>query len=365
MIKRVIVGVGTRIRKILPARTPDFGKVRKICIFKTGAIGDVLMTTPLIRQLCAGFPKAQIDYWVGSWSAPVLENNIHLDRIISFNERPFYRKNLFAIRNIARKITKKKYDLMIILDFSYLANMFGALCRVPVRIGFDRNGEGFPNTINVPYGKRRHDVDSYLEIARIVGAKPTRNSDMEIFFAKSEEKFARSFFKKHRLDPNKTIAIAPGGAKNPGMTLNIKRWPAERFAQVAERLSKRGFQILLVGSQDDAEAANTVRQRVPKAVDATGKVPLRKTAVLVKLCKRLICNDSGLMHIAAAVNTPVTAIFGPTDPAKLAPRGPKDRVLWKHPGQNPCYLDGNLLPCPDNHECIRRITVNDVMRAVK
>ncbi|MEM4254075.1 MAG: lipopolysaccharide heptosyltransferase II [Candidatus Woesearchaeota archaeon] len=365
MIKRAIVGIGSRIRKILPAKMPDFSMVRKICIFKTGAIGDVLMTTPLLRALRKRFSRARIDYWVGEWSAPVLENNPHIDRVISFNERPFYKKNLIAINNIARKIRNEKYDLMIILDFSYLANMFGTLCKVPIRIGFDRNGEGFPNTLNAPYGKRMHDVDSYLEIARVVGSKSICQKEIELFLTNDEERFARMFFRKHKLNPARTIAIAPGGAKNPGMTLNIKRWPAERFAKLAERLSKRGFQILLVGGPDDIDAAEIVKERVPNAVDATGKTSLRKTAALIKRCRRLVCNDSGLMHIASAVNTPVTAIFGPTDPIKLAPRGPKDKYLWKHPNKKPCYIDGMLIKCPDNHECIKRISVNDALRAVE
>lgn len=364
MPKKIIVSIGGFVRKLIPPRKPDFSRVRKVCFFKLGAIGDVLMTTPLVRAVCARFPKARIDYWVGKWSAPVLENNPHLDNVFVFDEKTVLNKNLVGLGKLAKKIRKKNYDVIFVLDFSYLSNLFALWCRIPFRIGFDRNGEGFPNNLNVPYGKRVHDIDSYLKMAGLVNAKTGMNGMTEIFLTPKEDEFARDFFKKNNLSPKKTIAIAPGGAKNPGMTLDIKRWPAKRFAIVAEKLAMKGWKILLVGGRDDKEAARIVKSVVPKAVDAVGKFSLKQSAALIKRCARLLCNDSGLMHVAAAVRTPVIAIFGPTDPKKLAPRGPKDKFLWKHHNKKPCYLDGVLYDCPDNHECVKRVTVQEVLRAL-
>lgn len=364
-MKKIIIGFGKTAKKILPKKEPDLSKVKKICIFKVGAIGDVLMTTPLVRWLCSRFPKAQIDYWTGKWSSPVIENNHHLDHVKAFDEKIIFRKKLFALQKLAKKIRKEKYDLMFMLDFSYLANIFAkVICRMPVIIGFDRNGEGFLLTKTAKYGKRRYDVEAYLDLARLVKAKPSDNSNMEMFFKPEEDKFAREFFKKHKLNPEKTIAIAPGGAKNPGMDLDFKRWPAVRFAKVAKALEKKGYQILLIGGPGDREASDIVKV-VVKCTDATGKFSLRKSSALLRYCKQLVCNDSGPMHIAAAVGTPVTAVFGPTDPKKLAPRGRKHKILWKHPDNKPCYVDGELLNCPDNHKCIKHITVNDVLKAIK
>ena len=362
MIKRMIVRVGKRVRKTLPAHKPEFSNVKKICLFKPGAIGDVLMTTPLIRALRRRFPKAKIDYWVEQWSAPVLKHNPHLNRVISFDERHALQKNPFPMLALAERVKRERYDIMFMLDFHYLANLFAAWCRIPVRIGFDREGEGFFNTLNAQYGKRKYDVESYLGLAKLVGAHTDRKIDF--FISPEEARFANAFFKKHKLNPKKTIAIAPGGARNPGMDLNIKRWPADRFARVAEALVKKGWQILLIGKGlGDQAAARIVKQKA-KAVDATGNIPLRKSAALIAHSAKLICNDSGPMHIAAAVGTPIVAVFGPTDPMKLAPRGPKHRILWKHPKSRPCYLDGKLLPCPDRHQCIKRVLVEDVVKAV-
>ncbi len=347
-----------------PHHLPDFRTVRSICLFKTGAIGDVLMTTPLVRTLRARFPQARIDYWVGSWSAPVMKNNPHLDHIIAFDEKHILRRNPLAVHRLAHAIRRQRYDLMFVLDFSYLANVFAAWCRVPIRIGFDRNGGGFPNTLNVPYGKRIYDVDSYLHLARLVGARP-RAHQIELVLTASEKKFAQAFFQKEKLLPTTTIGIAPGGARNPGMTLDIKRWPAERFAAVAEALTRKGWRVLLIGGPDDRDAAAVVQQHVPTAINAVGRFPLRRSAALIKQCASLICNDSGPMHLAVAVGTPVIALFGPTDPKKLAPRRQHDRVLWKHPDKMPCYKDGKLMACTDRHACIQRITIQDVLRAVR
>ncbi len=362
MIKRMVFKVGSIARRALQKR-PDLRQAKRICIFKVGAIGDVLMTTPLVRAIRARFPNAHIEYWVGQWSAPVLKGNPRIDKVIGFDEKAILKRSPLAVHRLVHAIRRQHYDVMFVLDFSYLANLFAAWCKVPIRIGFDRNGEGFANTLAAPYGKRVHDIDSYLGIARLIGVK-NPSQRMELFLTPAEEHLAKVFFKKHQLVPGKTICIAPGGAKNPGMTLNIKRWPAERFAAAAEALTRKGWQILLIGGPDDVEAARIVRQRVA-AVDATGEFPLRMSAALIKQCAWFICNDSGPMHLSTAIGTPTVAIFGPTDPKKLAPQGTKCRILWKHPGRKPCYLDGALLPCPDKHACINRVTVTDVIRVVR
>lgn len=323
MIRRVLQRITIRKRKA-PALQP-----KRICVFKIGAMGDVLMSTPMVHALRQRFPRARIDYWTGEAAAPVLQGNHDLDRIIPFPDQTFLKKRVDLAIRLARRIAAQQYDLMLVLDKHWSLGVFGKLCGVPVRIGFDREGEGFAHTVAVPYGARKHEVDFYLDLAYAPGAPKVRQPKLELVIGKQDLAFARRFFRQHRLDPKKTIAIAPAGAKNPGQDMVIRRWPAERFAAVAQALAQDGWQILLIGrSPGDDHVLPTMLGAVPDAVNAIGTFTLRQSAALMKLSRMLICNDSGPMHFAAAVGTPTVSIFGATDPIRKAPRGTKHRWVW-------------------------------------
>lgn len=329
MLRRVLVGVGSRVRKIMPKKKTRLIKVRKICVFKPGAIGDVLMTTPFLKALRQRFPNAQIDYWVGKNSAFLLAKNQNINRVITFDEHNALGKRAFRMLALAQKVHNTNYDVMFMLDFSYLANVFAAACRVPVTIGFDRGGEGFPLTLSIPYGKVKHQIEYYLDLAYLVGAKRITEPRMEFKLSTDDMKFAEQFFKKHKLNPARTIAIAPGGARNLGQDMPSRRWPAERFAQIAQKLAEQGWQMLLIGrSPGDDEPVPAMLNAAPKAVNAIGNFNYRQSAALMRLSRLLICNDSGPMHVAAAIGTPTVSIFGPTDPRRKAPLGAKHLWLW-------------------------------------
>jgi lipopolysaccharide heptosyltransferase II len=327
---RRIFRISTQVRKILPARRTDLSRVRRLCIFKIGAIGDVLMSTPMVRALRQKFPKARIDYWTGKWSAPVLKGNRDLDSVVAFDDAAFYRKRPDLVMRLARQVRTQQYDLMFLLDKHWSLGTFGRLCGVPARIGFDREGEGFAHTIAVPYGPVKHEIDYYLDLAYAAGAKRVAQPKLELALNPSDRKFAAQFFRKHRLSPRKTIAVIPGGAKNPGQNMAIRRWPVDRFASVGKTLSDRGWQILLVGkSPGDDDTVDPMLKAAPRAVNAVGNLTLQQASALLSLCRLAICNDSGPMHLAGAAGTPTVSIFGATDPHRKAPRGRQHLWAWK------------------------------------
>ena len=304
-------------------------KPTRICIFKIGAIGDVLMSTPMVHALRQRYPKARIDYWTGSWSAKVLKGNKDLNSIISFDDKTFFNKRVDLIIALARQISAQRYDAMFLLDKHWSLGTFGRLCNVPVRIGFDREGEGFAHTIAVPYLPVKHEVDYYLELAYRAGAKKVKQPKMEFALSQQDQKFASDFFASHKLNPRKTIAVIAGGAKNPGQNMPIRRWPTEYFAFVAQALEKEGWQIILIGkSPGDDDTLPVMLQAVQNAANAIGDFTLQQSAALMQKCRLVICNDSGPLHIAAAVGTPTISIFGATDPNRKAPRGPKHLWVW-------------------------------------
>jgi len=326
---RRIFRISTRMRKMLPARRIDLGRIKRICIFKIGAIGDVLMSTPMVHALRQRFPRAKIDYWTGRWSAQVLHGNRDLDAVTAFDDAAFYNKRPGLAIRLARQIASRRYDLMFILDKHWSLGTFGKLCSVPVRIGFDREGEGFGHTIAVPYLPVKHEVDYYLDLAYAVGAKKVVQPKLELALSPADKRFALQFFRKHKLNPKQTIAVIPGGAKNPGQDMAMRRWPAERFAAVARALAQEGWQILIAGkSPGDDDAVQPMLKAVPNAVNAVGDLTLQQSSALLRSCRLAICNDSGPMHLAAAVGTPTVSVFGATDPHRKAPRGRQHLWVW-------------------------------------
>lgn len=301
----------------------------KICIFKVGAIGDVLMSTPMVRALREKFPKALIDYWTGKWSAGILEGNPCLDNVFSFDDSVFHKKKPGLALKLAGRIRRQKYDVMFVLDKHWSLGVFGCLCGVPVRVGFDREGEGFAHTVAIPYLPVRHEVDYYLDLAYAVGAEKVSEPKLEFVLNADDEGFAENFFEQHGLVPERTIGFVPGGARNPGQDMAVRRWPVERFAQVAKVLSENGWQILLIGkSPGDDDVLPVMKKAVPDAINAIGNLTLKQSSALMKSCRVVLCNDAGPMHLACAVGTPTISIFGATDPRRKAPRGGQHKWLW-------------------------------------
>jgi lipopolysaccharide heptosyltransferase II len=325
MIRRIIKRI--TIRKQAPEiRTP-----KRICVFKIGAIGDVLMSTPMLHALRQRFPNARIDYWTGTLSAAALADNEDINQVFAFDDTLFFKKRVGHALNLARQIASRKYDIMLNLDKHWSLGVFGRMTGIPVRIGFDREGEGFAHTVAVQYLPIKHEVDYYLELAYLIGAKRVAQPKLEMALSAADKKFAQQFFKQHNLDPKKTIAISAGGAKNPGQNMVIRRWPVGRFAEIARALAKEGWKILLVGkSPGDDHVLPAMLAAVPHAVNAIGNFSIKQSAALFQHARLLVCNDSGPMHIAAAVGTPTVSVFGPTDPHRKAPRGDSHKWIW-HP----------------------------------
>ena len=365
MKKRYILGKAlfqfSKKYSVLSSETRN--KIRKIIILKSGAIGDVLQSTQFLHKVRDLFPKAEITYYVGRWSAGILENNPNIDRVISFDESILFRKDLIKINNLSSEIRRQRFDLMFILDKSYLANLFAWHCNVPIRIGFDRYGEGFPNTISVQYNSVQHEAEYYNKLAYASGAKPdlVLQSPHELYLLSKHEKFAHKFLRKNRLNKDKLVCIAPGGADNPGQSMATRRWPAEKFRILADSLIKSGYDVLLIGSRADQKYTTDFN---PKAVSAMGKSSLLESAALIKSSKLLISNDSAPLFIGSAVGTRTLSLFGVTDPRRKAPFGDGHRFIWKKPNY-PGWNDDGVFNRFDKINTLSKIKVSEVLKTAK
>jgi lipopolysaccharide heptosyltransferase II len=337
----------TKSRKI-----PD--KIERILFFKSGALGDIIMTTPLVRSIRRKFPYATIDYACGKSYCDALTGNKNINIVVPFDEKIIYSRDLAALHELAKRLKENKYDLIFVMDRHWacgvLASFIGGF-----RIGFDRRGEGFANNVNVTYKQNKHDIDAYLDLGIYLRIRPD-SSRPEIFFTKDDAHFARKFCNY--------VCIAPGGGSNAGQACTAKRWPKRNFLRVANELSCKNNVILLGGSGDAATCKwiASRAKRKNKIKNLCGKTTIGEAAAILKKSRLVLCNDSGIMHIASCVNDRIISLFGPTDPRVLAPRGRRSTYIWKE--KTPCYdIYGDFSKCQKN--IMEKITVEDVLNATK
>jgi ADP-heptose:LPS heptosyltransferase len=354
MIRKTICLLGKILFLFKKRKVKD--DVNKILVVRSGAIGDVVMTTPFLKSLNLKFPKAEIVYLVGEWSKSILSGNKSIDKVISFDDDIVYKKKLFKLIKLICLIRKEKFDLCYILDKSYHWSILGWLFKIKFRVGFDRFGEGFANNKNVFYDGSKYEVDYNLEL--IDGS----DSSMEIVLDKKDIKFAEGFVKKKKL--NGFIGIAPGGAKNPGQEMSIKRWPLEKYISLIEKLCLNN-KIVLFGGPGDKEIVEEIMLKVKNEnlINVVGKTSLKQAAALIKKSKLFITHDSGLMHIAASTGVKQIVLFGPTPSHRFAP---KNAVVIESKLKGcPCYDIYGGYDSKIGKECMNNISVEDVLKKVK
>lgn len=338
-------------------------KIRKVLVLRLGAIGDVIRTTPMLRELKRMLPDARIDYLVNYNIKEVLEGNPNVDRIIGLKGQIYGKsfKTLKTFYNAGKEIRREKYDLLINLEPHYLSQMFALWCNIPIVIGWDRLGEGFALNNRVRYDGTANEIEKALEVLKFIG-RYQKKTNLEIYLSKGDEAFARRSIKNKGIKRRKVV-MSPGGTRNAFASETQRRWPAEKYKELAKRLSECGFLIIFVGDKYDKDVIKKVSKNLKKGdyIDTSGRTTIKQMAAIIKECDLFISHDSGPMHIAAAVQTPIIALFGPTNPRRAAPMTKNTYVIYKRKGNEPGQYDlyGRYINKEKNY--INRITVDEVL----
>ena len=347
------------LKALFPRKGSPFRSPSSILIIKPCCLGDVLMATPLLAVLRRAFPSARIDFAVGDWSRPMVENNPHLDGVLDpgcVGSGPY---PWWEYWHLVGRICAGKYEACFVLDRSPLLSLLPFLAGVPQRVGLDSEGRGFSLTTRVPV-TLKHEAELYLDTARAIGLKV---AEPALEFYPSEED--RKYIRKRISSRQPTVVVHPGGGHNPGMTLSAKRWPPERFATLADRfIEEERAQTILVGGALDAGVAKAIKGAMRHGLlDLTGRLTWGQLGALLERCDLFIGPDTGAMHLAVAVGAPTVAIFGPSDPRMYGPYGGKSAVLWHDVGCNPCFARGRWNEACRHFKCIEAVTVEEVWQA--
>jgi lipopolysaccharide heptosyltransferase II len=341
-----LAGLPWRVR---PGRgrplTPEDPELKRVVVIKPCCMGDVLMSTPAIAALRRVLPYAHIEMAVGGWSRQAVLNNPRLNGII---DAPVGSEaaRMSEYMRLARRIRRGKFGAALVLDRSPLLNMVPYLARVPVRAGLDSDNRGLALTHPVPCppNKARHEVEWYLDVVRALGLPAPRAESYLEFFPTEEEKAqaVRALTEAGCEEGDYGyVALHVGGGANPGMHLLSKRWEPERWAQITDWLAETyETNVLLLGGpgKEDREAADAVKAALFPAtrsyiVDLVGKLEWGAMGALIGRCQLFLGHDTGAMHLATAVRTPVVAVFGPSDPVRYGPWDPSRRSVAVAPKQ--------------------------------
>lgn len=329
---------------------------QKILIFKIGAIGDVLMTTPMVRQLRKNFPNAKIDYLVGKQASKVLEGNKYLDEIMVFDEKIFFKKQLMPWIKLKKKIKNKEYDTVFVLDRHWFFNFTSRLFGAKRRIGFSRDLKGNFLTDKVRYGNETHDVYNYLSLLSVIGKVDYNDFSMDLFISREDEKLAKKLVNKKSY-----VVMVNTGGSNPGEKGGIRKMPDKLFRDIVNAVSKK-YYVVFLGAPEEKDYYRKFLNSNCK--NLCGKTSIKQSAAIMKHAKYVITTDSGPMHIAAAVNKNIISLFGPTSPERKAPLWKESIAIWKDKElyDRDYEMYGKK---PKNKKYMEKIKVADVIRHIK
>ena len=314
-----------------------------------------MLITPLIKGLKEVFPDATIDALVIPQTSEILKNNPYLNEIIIFNKK---NKKLKAFFQIIYRLHKIKYSLAFLPHSSLTTSLLIYLAKIPKRIGFDRGIGRFLLTQRTPFRKNISRIEKNLDLLRLI-KQQNYDNQTEIFFTDDAVNKAEKIIDNLRKQGlQKIICVAPGSI------WFTKRWRREYYAILIKQLLKMNFGIVLIGSKAERELCETfVFDK--NVINTAGKFTLSESAALISLTDLMICNDSGALHIANAVQTDVFAFFGPTVKSiGYFPFRKNDRVFEVQLKCRPCGSHGHK-KCPlGHHNCMKLIKPEMVINQI-
>lgn len=327
----------------------DLNKVNRVLVRGVNWVGDTILTYPTVQGLKTLIPHSHLTILVQDHLLDLWKTFPYVDEIISFQKkRGFgsFRKDL----NLSSALRKREFDLAIIFPRSFRSAFQIYLARIPIRIGYQDEGRSLFLTHGIPRTKeilRIHRVHYYRKLIEPIG-QIENSPPPRIFLREEDQRWAEETLKAlGLLDGRPLIGM------NPGATYGLaKCWPLSRFGELGGRLTKRWKgAVLIFGKEEEQTMAKEIG-----GIDLTGRTRLLQLAALLERCRLLVTNDTGSMHVAAAVGTPVVALFGSTDLFTTGPWGDSHVVVRKEISCSPCLKR----VCPTDHRCMELITVDEV-----
>jgi len=332
---------------------------REIIVRMPNWLGDLVMATPVLADLRRHYVDASITVMCQSNVAPLLQEDIHIDEIFSFTKPSGW---IHRVHHgvLVDRLQKGHYDLGVLLTNSLSSAWWFWRGNVQNRLGYLGHWRRLLLDQAVPYPlhlESQHLVETYKMLLRPLGVEVSDRPPRLYITGEEQETVARRLRRLGITDKHILVGVNPGAAYG-----SAKCWLPSRFRQVTEKLLENPL-IRVVYFGDDAGAlqiANICKGMSERVVNLAGKTSLRELMALIQACSLFLTNDSGPMHIAAAVGTPLVALFGSTSDVKTGPYK-HGTVIHKHVPCSPCYKR----VCPIDFPCMKQIEVDEVVQAMQ
>ena len=333
---------------------------KNIVILRTDRIGEVLLSTVAVDVLKEAYPDVSISFVTSEYSRPLVEGRDDVEEVLiaCTGDRKGW---LAEARRLGSQLKKKKFDTAIVLNPHKALHLACFLAGIPVRVGYDRKW-GF--LLNKKIKDKRdegekHEIEYTGDLLKLLGIDSAPQGPKLKIDPAAENKIKELMA---NVDTDKPVIAVHTGSSNPA-----KMWPSHNYAALIEKIkTELNCEIAVLGSEDEKLTAEAIIDISGiKAHDFAGKFDLKELAAFISKCDLFIGNDTGPMHMAAALGVPVIAIFGRNipgvSPRRWGPWGKNNVVFHENPGCDPCYDS----KCPYEYKCLKAVTVDAVFEAVK
>jgi heptosyltransferase II len=325
-------------------------------------LGDTVMAAPAVSAVRKIFPRVRLTILAREIFAPFWRDFPGVDQVLSLGAE---HRGVFGFFKKAAEIKKHRFDTALILPVSFSSAFLPFLAGIPVRIGWSGEARDLflTHLIDRPNERKKHLVLEYIDLVQQAFGKTLVKETVRLSAPRLSGALKESakFFGKS--SPNKRwIALAPGATY--GLS---KRWPLANWMDLVKLLlAEKKESLLILGGKEETEYLEPLVQSIPQAqkhsvISLVGRTTPLQLAAVLKQCRLLITNDTGPMHLAAAVGTPTVALFGSSSPAWTGPFGKGHQVIYKNVECSPCFQK----ICPIGYECLTGISVDAVIKAVQ
>jgi heptosyltransferase-2 len=327
----------------------------KIMIRATNWVGDAIIALPALRAVRSKFLDAHIAIVARPYVADIYRDQLICDELIPYDPKSLHR-GWKGRELLAKDLRVKKFDVALLFQNAFDAAWLAWRAGVPERIGYARDGRSLllSKAIRVPkLGEiPLHEKFYYLELLRRAGWIDSLPDDAQITLRVPDaaRRLASQTLHEAGARPN-ALRLAVGAGASYG---SAKCWPPDRFAKTLNAIvSQTDADVVLFGTSGEVPVCSAIASELKRPpIDLTGKTAIADLPALLSQCQLFLGNDSGAMHVAAAVSLPVVAVFGPTDPEGTAPVTPRATIVQQKPYCSPCFLRR----CPTDHRCMTAIT---------
>jgi heptosyltransferase-2 len=320
--------------------------IRSILLLRHDRVGDMVLSTPVFRALKTRYPDANITVLASETNQEILLNNPNVDEILIYK----------GIRNFTPEVRKKKFDMAIDLFLTHDMKQAFMTCLsgAVYRLGFRDSGRELFFNMRCPAARPQKRMVDHLSDLAIASGSETTDNEPEIFLSEQEKEWAQSELSQRGLKRALIVAV------HPGAFYPSQRWPAERFGESAQQIIESyGAAVLIFGGKNERHLLEKIRVAAGDRSHIFCGLSLRQFIALLDRCSLLVCNNSGPLHIASALQIPTVSMTGPTVVPLWLPKGKSHIAVNRELPCSPC----NRAECSD-HSCMEQITVNEVMAEV-